>query len=281
MNFIIYSSNLILLVIFCSLQLIIQEQESLTKHNIPKDHPRAHSLKIRNTMIDSYDSGILSQYGLIAHGRGEAFDYILGETTNKISLKTIRVATALLLLSNSVISVNGNSAALCSKELVNLAKLTNSKIEINLFHKSSTRAKKISQLLKNHGAMDIYGINKKFLTQIPNLKSDRKFIDKRGIFSADVIFVPLEDGDRTEFLKKMNKTVITVDLNPLSRTSIMSDISIIDNIIRVIPEMVKQSENMSNLSLDDLQKIVNKFNNQKQLQLILRFMSKRLIDLST
>ena len=129
--------------------------------------------------------------------------------------------------------------------------------------------------------MDIYGINKKFLTQIPNLKSDRKFIDKRGIFSSDVIFVPLEDGDRTEFLKKMNKTVITVDLNPLSRTSIMSDISIIDNIIRVIPEMVKQSENMSNLSLDDLQKIVNKFNNQKQLQLILRFMSKRLIDLST
>ena len=135
--------------------------------NIPKDHPRAHSLKIRSKMSDSFQSGILSQNGLIAHGRGEAFDYILGENTNKISLHTIRVATAQLLLSDSVISVNGNSAALCSKEIVKLAKLTNSKIEINLFHKSPTRVKKISQLLKKHGAVDIYGENKKYLTHIP------------------------------------------------------------------------------------------------------------------
>ena len=70
-------------------------------------------------MSDSFHSGILSQNGLIAHGRGEAFDYILGENTNKISLDTIRVATAQLLLSDSVISVNGNSAALCSNEIVN------------------------------------------------------------------------------------------------------------------------------------------------------------------
>ena len=253
----------------------------MTRNNIPKDHPRVHSLKIRSKMSDSFHSGILSQNGLIAHGRGEAFDYILGENTNKISLDTIRVATAQLLLSDSVISVNGNSAALCSKEIVKLAKLTNSKIEINLFHKSPTRVKKISQLLKKHGAIDIYGENKKYLTRVPGLKSNRKFIDKRGIFSSDVIFVPLEDGDRTEFLKKMNKTVITVDLNPLSRTSIMSDISIIDNLIRVLPEMIKQSKNMSNFSSTDLHKVVTKFNNQKQLQSILKFMSKRLIDLST
>ena len=254
---------------------------SLTRNHIPKNHPRAHSLKIRSKLSDFYDSGIVSQYGLIAQGRGEAFDYILGETTPKISLKTINVATAHLLLSSSVISVNGNSAALCAKDIIKLSKLTNSKIEINLFHKSPTRVKKISQLLKKHGAIDIYGENKKYLTHVPGLKSDRKFIDKRGIFSSDVIFVPLEDGDRTEFLKKMNKTVITVDLNPLSRTSIMSDISIIDNLIRVLPEMIKQSKNMSNFSSTDLQKIVAKFNNQKQLQLILKFMSKRLIDLST
>ena len=254
---------------------------SLTRNHIPKNHPRAHSLKIRSKLSDFYDSGIVSQYGLIAQGRGEAFDYILGETTPKISLKTINVATAHLLLSSSVISVNGNSAALCAKDIIKLSKLTNSKIEINLFHKSPTRVKKISQLLKKHGTVDIYGENKKYLTHVPGLKSDRKFIDKRGIFSSDVIFVPLEDGDRTEFLKKMNKTVITVDLNPLSRTSIMSDISIIDNLIRVLPEMIKQSKNMSNFSSTDLQKIVTKFNNQKQLQSILKFMSKRLIDLST
>nr|AIE93517.1 4-phosphopantoate---beta-alanine ligase (pps) [uncultured marine thaumarchaeote AD1000_38_A02] len=134
----------------------------MTRHNIPKEHPRAHSLKIRAKMSDSFKSGILSQNGLIAHGRGEAFDYILGENTNKISLKTIRVATAQLLLSDSVISVNGNSAALCSKEIVKLSKLTNSKIEINLFHKSPTRVKNLS-IIKKHGAIDIYGENKNTL----------------------------------------------------------------------------------------------------------------------
>ena len=254
---------------------------SLTRNHIPKNHPRAHSLKIRSKLSDFYDSGIVSQYGLIAQGRGEAFDYILGETTPKISLKTINVATAHLLLSSSVISVNGNSAALCSKDIIKLSKLTNSKIEINLFHKSKIRASKISQLLKKHGAKEVYGLNKKYLTKIPGLKSNRKYIDKRGIFSSDVIFVPLEDGDRTEFLKKMNKTVITVDLNPLSRTSMMSDVSIVDNLVRVLPEMIKQSNTMSNLSDSDLQKLIKKFNNKKQLNSILRYMSKRLIDLYT
>ena len=255
--------------------------KSLTRHNIPKEHPRANSLKIRASLSDSFDNGIISQFGLIAHGRGEAFDYILGETTPVISLKTIHVATAQLLLANSVISVNGNSAALCAKSIVQLANLTNSKIEINLFHKSKTRADKISQLLKKHGAKDVYGLNTKYLTKIPGLKSSRKYIDKRGILLSDVIFVPLEDGDRTEFLKKMNKTVITVDLNPLSRTSVMSDITIVDNLVRVLPEMIKQSRNMSDLSESDLQKIIKKFNNKKQLNLILKYMSKRLIDLST
>ena len=79
----------------------------------------------------------------------------------------------------------------------------------------------------------------------------------------------------------MNKTVITVDLNPLSRTSVMSDITIVDNLVRVLPEMIKQSRNMSDLSESDLQKIIKKFNNKKQLNLILKYMSKRLIDLST
>jgi len=250
--------------------------------NIPKSHPRYLSLQTREKLVDGFDNNLVAKEGLLAHGRGEAFDYLIGEKTTKSAKNAIKAAAYMLnQAQNSVISVNGNSAALCSNEIVKLAKLTNSKIEINLFHKSPTRVKKISQLLKKHGAIDIYGENKKYLTRVPGLKSNRKFIDKRGIFSSDVIFVPLEDGDRTEFLKKMNKTVITVDLNPLSRTSIMSDISIIDNLIRVLPEMIKQSKNMSNFSSTDLHNIVTKFNNQKQLQSILKFMSKRLIDLST
>ena len=57
-------------------------------------------------------------------------------------------------------------------------------------------------------------------------------MDKDGIFVADVVLVPLEDGDRTEVLKNMGKTVITFDLNPLSRTAQNADITIVDNVIR-------------------------------------------------
>ena len=78
----------------------------------------------------------------------------------------------------------------------------------------------------------------------------------------------------------MGKIVITIDLNPLSRTATMSDISIIDNLVRVIPEMIKQSRKMSKYSDSDLKKIIKKFDNQKQLNLTLRYMSKRLIDLT-
>jgi len=74
------------------------------------------------------------------------------------------------------------------------------------------------------------------------LKSNRRIVDPDGIFMADVVFVPLEDGDRTIALKKMNKKVITVDLNPLSRTSTTSDISIVDNVVRSIPHLIKYVE---------------------------------------
>ncbi len=48
------------------------------------------------------------------------------------------------------------------------------------------------------------------------------------IFAADVVIVPLEDGDRCEALKRWAKIVITVDLNPLSRTSRTADLTIVD-----------------------------------------------------
>ena len=62
--------------------------------------------------------------------------------------------------------------------------------------------------------------------------------------NSDTIFVALEDGDRTESLVKKGKKVISVDLNPLSRTAIASNITIVDNIVRVIPNMIKISEQL-------------------------------------
>ena len=48
---------------------------------IPKSHPRAKSLYIRERLVHGFDDGLVAKEGLMAHGRGEAFDYLLGEKT--------------------------------------------------------------------------------------------------------------------------------------------------------------------------------------------------------
>ena len=69
------------------------------------------------------------------------------------------------------------------------------------------------------------------MVEIRELSSNRRRVDPKGIQKSDIVMVPLEDGDRTEALKKLGKTIITVDLNPISRTSLNADITIVDNII--------------------------------------------------
>ena len=133
---------------------------------------------------------------------------------------------------NSVISVNGNIAALCPKEITQLAKITKSKIEVNLFYHSEDRKKKIVRHLKNAGAKQVLGTNPMSNRRMIGIDSPRRIVDKDGIFAADVVLVPLEDGDRTLALKKAGKTVITFDLNPLSRTAQTADITIVDNVVR-------------------------------------------------
>ena len=93
----------------------------------------------------------------------------------------------------------------------------------------------------------------------------RSHVDKYGIYDADVVLVPLEDGDRTINLKRNGKTVITFDLNPLSRTSQTADVTIIDNIIRGITEMIKISVSFSNMKKSVLKKLINNFDNKKNI----------------
>ena len=143
---------------------------------------------------------------------------------------------------NSVISVNGNFAALCPKEIIQLAKITNSKIEVNLFYSSEKRKKAISNILKKSGAKQILGMNKKQSTKLKGIDSARRIVDKNGIFSADVVLVPLEDGDRTIALKKAKKKIITFDLNPLSRTAQTADVTIVDNVTRAMKLLVSESK---------------------------------------
>ena len=233
---------------------------------IPKDHPRYVSLITREKLVDAFERGLVAREGLIAHGRGETFDYLFGEKTSDPALCAINAASALLLLADHpVISINGNTAALSAKEICALNQiLEKSLIEINLFYRYKNREQIIADELRKYGANRILGIDTKNLTQIPELSSNRRTVDRDGIFVADVVFVPLEDGDRTITLKKMNKKVISIDLNPLSRTSLSSDISIVDNIVRVIPHLIKNVDyHKRNSTEQELKDIVNNFDNKK------------------
>ncbi|HUL39660.1 MAG TPA: hypothetical protein VLU38_05155, partial [Methanomassiliicoccales archaeon] len=64
---------------------------------IPKGHPRYKSLMVRELMAQRAEEGIVTPTGLIAHGRGEAFDYLLGERTTENARRAEMVAAATLL----------------------------------------------------------------------------------------------------------------------------------------------------------------------------------------
>ncbi|MCK5297811.1 MAG: DUF137 domain-containing protein, partial [Candidatus Heimdallarchaeota archaeon] len=146
---------------------------------IPPDHPRYLSLKERHEIIEGMHQKIVAEAGLIAHGRGEAFDYLLGEKTPEYALIQEEAAVAVLLLAkHPVISINGNVAVICPKELVELAEKTNAKLEVNLFYRTKERETNIETVLKKAGAKEVLGVNlgKKAET-IPEITHKRRIVD--------------------------------------------------------------------------------------------------------
>mgnify|MGYP000610230082 CR=1 FL=1 len=244
---------------------------------IPPDHPRAESLRIRERLIEGYRKGVVATAGLIAHGRGEAFDYILGEKTHAFAIKAMRAAIALFLLArNPVFSVNGNVAALVAREYVELAKLVGAKIEVNLFYRTRDRELAIKKALLDAGAEEILGVDEEYQTTIPEISHMRRIVDKRGIYIADVVFVPLEDGDRTMALRKLGKKVVTIDLNPMSRTAQWANVTIVDNIVRALPKMIKIAKDMKKMEESHLKEVISQYRNERILSEALETMLDRL-----
>jgi 4-phosphopantoate--beta-alanine ligase len=252
------------------------------KTKILKSHPRAHSLKTRELLIEGNENGVVATAGLIAYGRGEAFDYLVGERTIASAQKAIRATAALILTArNPVISVNGNVAVLVSKYIAELTRITKAKVEVNLFYRSPERVNAIKKLLQKSGVKEVLGTDNSFQAKIPEIMSDRRRVDSRGILIADLILVPLEDGDRTEALVKMGKKVIAVDLNPLSRTAQKASVTIVDNIIRTMPILLEQVRQLLNSKKETLQRIINNYNNQETLNEAITHISCRLSQLAT
>jgi 4-phosphopantoate--beta-alanine ligase len=212
--------------------------------DIPATHPRHESLVRREKLVEGFKQGIVVPQGLIAHGRGEMFDYLLGERTTKEGRIASRAAAALLLKAKRpVISVNGNVAALCPADVVKLSQVSNARMEVGLFHRSDERVTKIEKVLVRNGATNVLG----FLpdAKIPGLDSLRGLCSKDGIFMADVVLIPLEDGDRAEALANMGKKTIAIDLNPMSRTATKATVTIVDELTRAIPELIRNVEDLA------------------------------------
>ncbi|WP_303295407.1 4-phosphopantoate--beta-alanine ligase [Methanobrevibacter woesei] len=234
---------------------------------IPKSHPRYESLLLREKMVEASKEGILADSALIAHGRGEAFDYLIGERTTFPAKRAMYATVASMLLANNpVISVNGNTTALAIDDIIKLAEILNAKIEINLFYRTDERVEKIAEMYKERGWENILGTNDDELKYIKNIENPRASASKTGIYDADVVLVPLEDGDRAEILSKTGKTIIAIDLNPLSRTAIKSDITIVDNVVRAVPFMCKIAEDLKEQDKEFLVNIKNDFDNKDNLK---------------
>jgi len=230
----------------------------MSEIELPEDHPRYQSLLTRHRIEEGVEKGITSKQGLIAEGRGEAFDYLLGERTTESADAAERAAAAQLLLANHpVLSVNGNVAALVAPEIVDLADAVDADIEVNLFNRTPERMEAIAAHLREHGARDVKGLTAD--GRIPNLSHERAKVDADGIGSADVVLVPLEDGDRAEALGEMGTTEIVIDLNPLSRSAQVAAIPIVDNIIRAVPNMTEHARELQAADDSTLESIVETF----------------------
>lgn len=200
----------------------------------------------RKMLTDAAAAGMLADSALIAHGRGEAFDYLLGEETCEPAIMAITETAARLQSSKRcVISVNGNTVALAGPQLIACAAVLNCPIEVNIYYRTPERMEALLSALQaqRQQAVELYPelvnqiSNVEILGgnpdgRIPNLEGPRANCHSDGILSADTILVPLEDGDRCEALIAMGKTVCVIDLNPLSRTARTATVTIVDELTR-------------------------------------------------
>ncbi len=241
---------------------------------IPESHPRFESLRTREMMVAGFEAGVVAREGLMAHGRGEAFDYMMGEETMAAAEAAAEAAAAALLLAERpVLSVNGNVAALCPGDVVGLAAVSGAKIEVNLFYDDDDgrRRRAVADILRGSGAANVLGAEED-LAILSGLDSARRRVSAQGILAADVVMVPLEDGDRAEALRKAGKGVIAVDLNPLSRTARAADITIVDNVTRALPLVARYCREMKGRDRGSLMAVAGGFDNGANLRECISYM---------
>ena len=217
-------------------------------------HPRYASLLMRHRLEVAAEKGMLAGSAMIAHGRGEAFDYLLGERTTASALQASRQALATLQAAKKpVLSIHGNVAALACDEMLRLANALSCAVEVNIFYRTPERMKAILDHMNER--KHVLGVEVPVLghapdARIPGLKGPRAACHRDGILESDAILVPLEDGDRCQALVAMGKEVIVIDLNPLSRSAQQATITIVDELSRALGNMLDFTASEGTLEVD-------------------------------
>jgi len=245
--------------------------------DIPKTHPRYHSLMLRERLAFGLDNGLTSKKGLIAHGRGEAFYYMLGEKTHDFARESIDVSLAMLVeAERPIISVNGNTTALASDEIIDFAYALikagkDCAIEVNIFTFTKERADKICKFFTDKISEKGYKIDvlisrTEGALELPDIEHNRRFMHPDGLGRADVALVMLEDGDRCEALANSGRKVISVDLNPMSRSATKAHVNICDELTRCLVVMTNRLAEVSSLTSAERQKLISDFDSEKAIK---------------
>ena len=233
----------------------------MTMDDIAADpsHPRYASLLMRHRLEVAAQKGMLADSAMIAHGRGEAFDYLLGERTTDSARRAARQALATLQAAERpVLSINGNVAALAADEMLRLADVLACPVEVNIFYRTPERMEAILGHLNERKAalgLDVAILGDAPDANIPGLKGPRAACHREGILESDAILVPLEDGDRCNALVAMGKKVIVIDLNPLSRSAQQGSITIVDELSRALNTMLA-------MATEEGQQVVDPYDHQ-------------------
>ena len=239
-------------------------------------HPRYQSLLLRHRLEEAEKQGMLAGSAMIAHGRGEAYDYLLGEQTIPSAHEaTLHALRALKDAERPIISLNGNAVALAGEQLLALAQQLNCPVEINIFYRTPERMSALLdrlETIKKERSLDVEILGANPNDRIPGLKGPLAKCTKEGIIDSDVILVPLEDGDRCEALVAMGKTVIVIDLNPLSRSAKMGTITIVDELTRVAENMLFQFDSVK------MSEVSKTYDNEEALRDALRHIATKFSD---
>ena len=238
-------------------------REVLTLTDIPKSHPRYASLLARERVAEGVKKGITSNQGLIAQGRGECFDYLLGEKTTPSAEAATHAAAALLLLANRpALSINGNVAALVPEEMVELASVLKIPLEVNLFHRSEETGKKNCRYSCAIGAQSRFWEKsqmRRYLAWIMPVLWPPEAESMTLMWSS----FPWKMETAARLWLQWVKKVIAIDLNPLSRTARKATVSIVDNIMRAVPNLTEQVKRLRAASWRDLEEIVQGYDNNQ------------------